>query len=710
MALEFNGVDGRIDYPSIHVPVGSPFSFSCRFSLSALSGSEYFLLIESGVDDFGLTVWLRDDAGEQGLAVTCSGVNASVLKYAAPQTLSVDSWYDLVVTWDGSISSSAVHIYLNNVELTYSTSTDGISPLRAQDGNWIIGGRATDNLRSLSGRLADVGAWSAILSALDRERFGSGLPPTLILPERLVFDVRFVGGDTSDKVSLNTGQVIGSPIPHAHPTSVLAISSLQPFSKQDAIASNDGPVSTNIDLTIGSELPCFSQSVSASISPSVSSIAVTDDFEGGNTDVNRVEIHNSNSLTPEITLYARPNRNVEGAIPDPIYYGLACRITGLLNKSPKLKLNLTDAVPYSIYGNQGWPTNWRAWFSYDNANWERMSDSSVVGNFQEVSHNSNFTHDTVYVATRPPYNPSRVRAHIDSIKGSVFVSETQSSFGQNYVYGESSATTRDGDGLAVPALDLISYRISDDSVFPIDGSQKRKAVLISGLHASEDQGNWQLQFFVDYLLSGSAAAASLLRNWEFFVYPLVNPSGRWGNAYRGTLQIDRLTEDPNRDWPGGVSAGRLQVVTATRIAIEQDTSNSISAFIDFHGRFREADSIFRFPNPVNDGFIAFVNARHAVASVESTSAGGVAETYFRTAFNVPLAVTSEGAAVVTSVEDYAFLGEALAQGLHDSFLTGAFPARNVSSKTAFRSPVQNSDSKVKNEKFRSSFTSELLLF
>ncbi len=688
MALSFDGINDRIDYPSVHTPVGGPFSFACRFSLSAASENEYFLLVESGVSDFGLTIWLRDDAGQQGLAVTCSGANASVLRYSAPQALVIDIWYDLIVTWDGNSSASNIHIYLNGTELNYVTSTDGAAPLRAQDGNWIIAGRAIDNLRNFSGRLADVGAWNVILSEAQRAMFNAGQPPARIQGASLVFDARFVGGNTIDAVTLNSGLKYGNPQTFGHPTNIVAINSLAGTFRQTVVSSNDSPLPSTVNVAAGAILPSNGQSVFSTVLQVASSITVEDNFEGGNTDIGRVQIANTSSVSPLITLYARPNRNIEGNSPSQIYYSLACRLTGVSGKAPTFRFNLTDENPNSIYGAGGWPADWRAWFSYDQLSWQRLSNSSVVGNFQEVSGDSVFTEDTVYIATRLPYNPSRVNSHTDAIMTNSVVSEPASSLGKNFIYGQSATTTRDGDGVVVPALNLISYRISNDASGPIDGTLKRKAVLISGQHASEDQGNWQLEAFVNFLLNDSVIANELLRDWEFFVYPMVNPSGRWGNAYRGTLQEGQRGVDPNRDWPGGSASGRLQVVSATRLAIEQDTGNRITAFIDFHGRLRETDSIFRFPNSINDSFVQSVNARHPVNSVVSSAAEGIAETYYRTALGVPLSVTSEGSAVVTSVSEYALLGEAIAKALNDCFREGLFHSHSLSVSGAFQVPNQ----------------------
>lgn len=696
MALDFDGLSDRIDFPSIFIPVGQAFSFACRFNLSALSGNEYFLLIESGASDFGFTVWLRDDAGQQGLAVTCSGANGSVLRYTIPQVFSINRWYGLVVTWNGSVSASGVHIYLDGIEHQYAGSTDGVAPLRSQDGNWIVAGRANDNLRNLSGRLADLGAWDKILSVGARESYFSGVRVSDVETANLVFDTGFIAGSVLDSVTLQSGTVVGSPIVYDHPIKLLDGQNVNPPINQSlgSIANSSHLNAGN--TSISSLMFPLAQSLSASNVPNATTqIEVFDYYEGGNADTSRVVITDAETIAPTITLFARPNVNTEGAQPGTIYYSLACRLTGVLGKMPKLMLNLVDASPRSIYGNAGWPAGWRPWFSYDNDVWQRMDNSSVVGNFQEVSHSTVFTQDTVFFSSRPPYNPSRVRSHTDSIRMSPFVSEPNSSFGKDFVYAQTAATSRDGDGLAVPSLDLISYRVSDDASAPVDGSRKRVAVLMSGQHASEDQGNWQLQSFVDYLLGGTVAAGNLLRNWEFFVYPLVNPSGRWGNAYRGTLQANERDEDPNRDWPGGTTAGRLHVISATRLAIEKDTTNAINAFIDFHGRFRETDSVFRFPNYTNDSFIAYVNARYPVVSVESTLAGGVAETYYRSEFNVALSVTSEGSGFVASTDSYSLLGEALANGLNDSFEAGLFPMRTaeasaVLSRLSQATALQNS--------------------
>ncbi|WP_371357240.1 LamG-like jellyroll fold domain-containing protein, partial [Hydrocoleum sp. CS-953] len=198
-----------MDFPPIYTPLANQFSFACRFNLSRLLGHEYFLLIETGATDFGLTIWLREDAGQRGIAVTCSGVNGSVLRYSTSHGFSTNHWYGLVVTWDGSASASGIHIYLDGSELSYASSADGVAPLRAQDGDWIIAGRVTDNLRNFSGRLADLGAWNTVLSSDDRAAFFNGLVPHQIANPNLVFDARLVNSDTTDSVSLLNGSIVG---------------------------------------------------------------------------------------------------------------------------------------------------------------------------------------------------------------------------------------------------------------------------------------------------------------------------------------------------------------------------------------------------------------------------------------------------------------------------------------------------------------------
>ena len=405
-----------------------------------------------------------------------------------------------------------------------------------------------------------------------------------------------------------------------------------------------------------------------------------DQYEGGNMDATRAVVVDSHIGTPTITLYARPGVNTEGATPTDIFYNMSWRCTGMNGKTPTFRLNIDDSSPIVVYGSAGWPSGWKLWFTYDaphtlTTTYQQAANTSVVGNFQECSHSSAFTQDEVYFFTRLPYTPSLVQAHTDSIKADSLVTETASAVafgGTEYAYGQSAATTRDDDAFAVPAINLLSYRISNDGANPLDGKRKRRCVLVSGQHASEPQGNWQLQGFVDYLLAGSATAIALVRDWEFFVYPMVNTSGRWGSAYRGTLQSGERDEDPNRDWPGGSTPGLLDVVTATKNAITTDTGDVFEAFLDTHGRLSLGNSIFHTANTINTAYVANVNAVETVLSVDITTAG-TADNYYRSTVGIPLCATPEGAGFVSGGSDLTVLGEALAQGLNTSFVNGDFP-------------------------------------
>lgn len=686
MALEFDGVSSRVVYPNIAATNGSNITFSCRFYLSEIPTEldQYYLgLFETGAGaELGLILWLRSSSlVEEGHSIAVTFLSSGTSKFVHTNKITwiTNRWYALVITISATLNASETRIYIDGFEQDYFLQQDATGILRFLDGDFIIAGRASDNERNFNGRLADVGVWDTILSVPERAKYFSGLPPAETRSANLQFDVRYVNGDTTDAITSNSGTVIGIPVASSHPTDVVRGGQAMLLPVQASSVANNSPMSTNRSAFVVTTAPLLAQiAIANNVPPLAADIEIFDQYEGGNADMARTIVTSQETATPSITLYARPGVRTESdSGSESIFYTMAFCVTGIGNKTPIFRFNIDDSAPYSVYGSVGWPSDWRCWYSYDNESWQRMANSSVVGNFQEVSHSSAFTGDTVYLATRPPYTHSMMKAHTEAIKLNPLVSEPHSSAGNGYVFGQSVATTRDGDGWPVPALDLVSYRISNDMERPFDGTAKRRAVLIARQHASEDQGSWQLQAFVDFLLSGGEPANSLLRDWEFFVYPMVNVSGVWGNAHRGTLQEGRRDEDPNRDWPGGDTSGTLQVVTETRLAIAQDTGNVINAFMDFHGLLSDDDTLFRISSPVADNFAVNVNSHFPIKVNDSSSSSGLSESYYRS-LGVRLAVTPEGDGIVQSVSDYRQFSEALAQGLNDSFVLGDFPATSVS--------------------------------
>lgn len=220
-------------------------------------------------------------------------------------------------------------------------------------------------------------------------------------------------------------------------------------------------------------------------------------------------------------------------------------------------------------------------YSYDQQNWSFFDNNALLGaqNKFVFSNNAAFTEDTVYVAYGLPYPYQRTVDDTGGIASSPWVSPTTSGNG-TLVVGQSPGGV-DDIGRAIAARNLYGFKITDAAA----SGPKKKIVVSSGVHANETVGNWTLEGLIEFLVSDELAAAQLRRYAEFYVYPMVNPDGRFAGNNRTTVQVDDV--DPNRAWnpPSYVEPGNTStVLDVARVgnAMRSDTGQDIDYMIDFH--------------------------------------------------------------------------------------------------------------------------------
>ncbi|MFA5053954.1 MAG: M14 family zinc carboxypeptidase [Parcubacteria group bacterium] len=203
------------------------------------------------------------------------------------------------------------------------------------------------------------------------------------------------------------------------------------------------------------------------------------------------------------------------------------------------------------------------WYDFDNAS----TDLTTI----TFSNDNPFPFDPVYVCTWPAYPYSRALRKVAAWLTSPYCSDTTSS--TNGVIGASTPRADGNYGRTVPALSYLGVKITD----PASVETKNTCVLVSGVHSSETVGNWSLEGAVNFLLSADADAA-LLRTWfNFYVYPMTNPQGRWAGYQRS--QPENAALNTNRQW---LTPGALENIDAFVTAITTDTGGSLEAGIDFH--------------------------------------------------------------------------------------------------------------------------------
>ena len=105
---------------------------------------------------------LNIDSGNQ---VTFKVEHATGLLHRTTNSIVYNRWYHVVVIWDGTASASGARIFLNGIEASYLTTTDGTGE-RVLDAsrNLVIGNR-NDNGQSFDGIIDEVAIWSRTLHA-----------------------------------------------------------------------------------------------------------------------------------------------------------------------------------------------------------------------------------------------------------------------------------------------------------------------------------------------------------------------------------------------------------------------------------------------------------------------------------------------------------------------------------------------------------------
>ncbi len=207
----------------------------------------------------------------------------------------------------------------------------------------------------------------------------------------------------------------------------------------------------------------------------------------------------------------------------------------------------------------------------------------------------------------PAYSPQMVARHTETVAESQWVKPTRSCL-HDMVLGQTNgwpANPDYPDDPEIPPQDIYAYQITDTSAEP-----EVKMVIASGNHPGEFSGNWLLQGMVNFLAGDDDRAAALRKKASFFVYPDVNPDGRYQAVHRIDLEaapspnpkegfgrrFDNFPDtDPGRGNPELYIAGeadhnrvwntndRFRHIDLIKRAMKADTGGKVDYFWDFHG-------------------------------------------------------------------------------------------------------------------------------
>ena len=312
--------------------------------------------------------------------------------------------------------------------------------------------------------------------------------------------------------------------------------------------------------------------------------------------------------------------------------------SGINGATPTFRINSNFA------GGSNALSNHRMVYSYDNEHWSFFDNNQLGGGLFTFSNNSAFTQDSVYVAYAQAYSYGRSAAHVQTMLATPWAEPTASGDASG-VIGMSPGGT-DDLGRTVSPRALYSYRISN---FATDSAQpKRKVVLTSGLHAGEVLGTHTLEGLTNWLVSDDVRAARLRDVAEFFVYPVLNPDGRFAGNSRAT--VENPNEDPNRIWNATLYATHqdIRVSGEAMIADVQATPGStVDAFIDFHSTIPSSPGDdFGFieveqGDNLADFWVALRQLQPNILEVDSTSTGWTSANFAEAFLNAEVDITFE---------------------------------------------------------------------
>lgn len=187
-----------------------PMTFSCWLYFRSVGVSVNATLLERAA----------------GVSIATLGTNAirfrvigatSLTRASSNSVLAANTWYHILVTHDGSTTAANCHIYVNGVEVTYATTTNGAT-LDDNSAGSIIIGNVSSGARTVDGIMDEVRIFNRIVSDAERKTLGSrvrvpitdGAGPYYTMDDTIVGNVATTAFDRSGNGCNATGS--NSPI------------------------------------------------------------------------------------------------------------------------------------------------------------------------------------------------------------------------------------------------------------------------------------------------------------------------------------------------------------------------------------------------------------------------------------------------------------------------------------------------------------------
>lgn len=270
-----------------------------------------------------------------------------------------------------------------------------------------------------------------------------------------------------------------------------------------------------------------------------------------------------------------PSYTISGT---PVRWTFFGELSGVNGLTPTIDV-LYDTNGQHFNGQPNLNCRQACWARSIDGPWYDFNSVTLVGSPGRIRlvHNAAFDQDTILIAHYPIYTWAQVEADIASWIASEFVFPTTSSAGSpnDLSFYELPSTTNGSSAgnRAIPAAKLYGFKITNSA----ESGPKNTCVITCGVHAGETPAQFALTAIVEFLLGSTRQAVFLRKYWEIYIYPEVNPQGRYGGLYYSSP--DSLDVNFGAKWN---TTGQDEAIDRCKSAALIDTGGDVQASFDLH--------------------------------------------------------------------------------------------------------------------------------
>jgi hypothetical protein len=377
---------------------------------------------------------------------------------------------------------------------------------------------------------------------------------------------------------------------------------------------------------------------------SSSSVIVTSEFDSGSIDT--LWESKPNFLT------GWPRHWKQKSSSDDQYYWFYFKLNNIANKNFTIKLDSLAGIyrggPHLIYTKGTQPV-----YSYDQKNWERITNVHYDSKLHSLSFRNLFTEDSVWIAYAHPFSYGQGLALLDSVAGNPFLTM------------ETLGATQQGRNINLLTLTDIS----------VPDAEKKVVFITTLQHAGEYCGGYVVSGLLNFLLSDNENAAMARKTTVYKIIPMMNPDG----IFHGITRFNGNYEDLNQEWDDDFT-DTLHLPVEQEVACVKKwirgwrgSGRKIDFGLDIHSQGQQGSmNLLHTPKDMLADFTLYLNKYWPVEYIPMEFPGSLNDCLGKEfhipsgTFEIPQSRIRNGAYL--TIDDYYNYGKGIALGITDYFL------------------------------------------